>query len=291
MNTKAPLLFLSLTFTLIACTSGVAGAPPTGTPNPPTNPPATPAPPNPTNPPADPPNGAQPNLDGRQFISITVTDGDHVIGLVPGTVIRLVFQAGGSLSVQAGCNTMGGTFTIVDGKLVADSPWSMTEMGCDPARHAQDDWISQFLGSSPQFNLVGNDLVLTSGATTITFLDKEVAEPDQPLVGPTWTLSSIISGDAVSSVPMGVTATLKFNADGTVEVHSGCNSGGGSYAVEGDLITFGGIALTKMACLGPQMDVESAVITVLSTDGVTWAIDSGSLTLMAGDHGLQFSAG
>ena len=287
MKTKAPLLLLSLTFTLIACSSAVPGAPTPGTPAPGT-PPPTSAPPTPAPPTADPPNANEPNLDGRQFISISVTKGGVAHALVEGTVIRLTFQ-GNNISGQAGCNTMGGTFTVVDGKLFWQGG-GMTEMGCDPARHAQDDWLSQFLGSQPLFSLVGDDLVLTSGDTVITLRDREIVEPDQPLVGTTWTLSSVISGDAVSSVPMGVIATIVFNADGSVAVDPGCNSGGGTYAVDGESIAFSDIFTTKMACPGPRSDVEAAVLQVLSADAITWAIDSGSLTLMAGNVGLQFSA-
>ena len=58
-------------------------------------------------------------------------------------------------------------------------------------------------------------------------LDREVAEPDLNIVGPTWTVESIIHGDAVSSVPAGAIATLVFKADGTIDVNAGCNRGGG----------------------------------------------------------------
>lgn len=284
MNTKASILLLSLTFTLVSCASGVPGAPSPGTPAPGTPGPATPLPATP----APPANAGPAALDGRQFLSVNVTDGGVVHPLVPGTVIRLTFQDG-QLGASAGCNSMGGTYSIVDGKLIFHGG-GMTEMGCDPARHDQDDWLVAILGSEPTITLNGNTLVLASGAITITLADREVVEPDQHLVGPTWTLSSIITGDAVSSVPAGVTATMKFNADGSVDIQPGCNSGGGTYAVQGDAIAFSNLVTTEMACLGPGMDVEAAVLAVLSAGSITWAIDAGSLTLMAGDHGLQFSA-
>jgi heat shock protein HslJ len=218
-----------------------------------------------------------------------VTDGGADKPLVPNTRIRLNFQDG-QLGASVGCNMMSGSYAIVDGKLVADGPWAMTEMGCDPARHAQDDWLGEFLGSSPTVTLNGNDLVLTSGEVTITLLDSEVAEPDQPLTGTLWTLTSFITGDAVSSVPAGAVATILFNEDGTVEIHPGCNSGGGNFTVLDETISFSDLVTTDMACQGPAMDVEAAVVQVLSADAITWAIDSGSLTLMAGNIGLVFSA-
>ena len=48
-----------------------------------------------------------------------------------------------------------------------------TEMGCDPARHDQDDWLFAFLGSSPTVALGGDRLTLRSGTTAITLLDRE----------------------------------------------------------------------------------------------------------------------
>jgi heat shock protein HslJ len=286
MNTKA-LPLLGLTLTLIACSSGVLGAPSPAAPTPGAPTPGSPAPGTPA-PPTNPPAGNGPGLDGRTFLSVTITDGGVVKALVPGTVIRISFT-GGQLGASAGCNSIGGTYTI-DGDTLVFQGGGMTEMGCDPARHAQDDWLSGLLGARPTVAVNGNDLVLTSGTTTITMLDREIADPDQPLVGPTWTLSSIITGEVVSSVPAGVTATIKFNADGTVDIQPGCNSGGGTYAVEGNAITFSELITTKMLCLGGGSTVEEAVLTVLEAQAITYAIDAGSLTLMAGDIGLQFSA-
>ena len=45
------------------------------------------------------------------------------------------------------------------------------------------------------------------------------AEPDQPLTGITWGLTSILDNDTASSVPNGVMATLLFKDDGTVQIY------------------------------------------------------------------------
>lgn len=294
MNTKAHLLLLlGLTFTLAACGSGATGSPspapitpqpqtPAPTAPPATQPPATPAPPDDSLP-ADPA-----DISGRTFISVSVTEDGEPHPLVEGTVIRLSFEDG-TISASAGCNSMFGSYTIEDGILVVDA-MGMTEMGCAPALMAQDQSVAAFLGSRPAITLSGDDLTLTSETTTIQLLDREVAEPDQPLVGTLWTLESIITADAVSSVPLGATATIQFNEDGTVEIQPGCNSAGGSYTVDGDTITLSNIVTTDMACMGARGELESAVMGVISAGSVTYSIDSGSLTIMAGDRGLQFSA-
>jgi heat shock protein HslJ len=229
-------------------------------------------------------------LDGRTFLSTKITDKGADRPLVPGTSIQITFSKDGQLGVSAGCNHMGGTYRLDGGTLRFDGG-AMTEMGCDQPRHDQDDWVFGFLGSRPTVALAGNDLTLTAGDVVIRLLDREIADPDLPLVGPTWTVTSIIAGDAVSSIPDGAAATLKFTADGKVELNTGCNLGGGSYAVEGDRIAFDAIVTTKRACDGPGGQMEAAVLAVLGSDVLTYAIEAGSLTIMGNGQGLVLGGG
>jgi heat shock protein HslJ len=223
-------------------------------------------------------------LDGRAFLSTGVAQDGEPFALVDGTRIRLAF-ADGQLSANAGCNTIGGTYRV-DGDVLDVEGGVMTEMGCDPALHDQDDWLSRFLADDPTMALNGNDLVLTAGDTVVDLLDTEVAQPDLALVGPLWTVDSIISGDAVSSTPAGATATFRFNADGTVEVETGCNSGSGRYEADEDSLRLINIAVTEMACESPGGDLEAAIVPFLSGGELAYTIDESLLTLMAGDDGL-----
>jgi heat shock protein HslJ len=224
-------------------------------------------------------------LAGRTFLSTAVVADGAPIDLVPGTQVRLTFGADGRIGVNAGCNTMGGTYRLEDGVLmVADG--AVTEMGCDPARHAQDDWVFGLLTSSPSVTLLGNELALATGTDSIAFLDREVADPDLGLVGPTWIVTSIISGEAVSSLPVDVVATLAFGADGRVQVTTGCNEGPGAYVADADTIDFSDIAITERACDASAGQVEAAMMAVLGAAHVSYAIEASSLTLMAGTNGL-----
>ncbi len=232
---------------------------------------------------------AGPGLDGRAFLSVAVTDGGVARPLAPGTRIRLEFSDG-RVGASAGCNIMGGDYRIEGDRLRIDGG-AMTEMACDPERDAQDGWLFSFLGSGPTFTLSGDDLVLASGGTTIRLLDREVAEPDLALVGPTWVVESILSGDSVSSVPADVRATLGFTADGRVLVETGCNSGGGSVAIDATTLRIADLALTKRACAGAAGQTEAAVVAVLRAELVSYQIDADLLTLVGGSSGLQLRGG
>jgi heat shock protein HslJ len=162
-----------------------------------------------------------------------------------------------------------------------------TEMGCDQPRHEQDEWLATFLGSQPQVRLVGNDLTLEGGGTVLRLLDREVAEPDLTLVGPTWTVESLITGDAVSTVPAGASATFAFKADGTVDVSPGCNRGSGTWRLEGTGLAIENVGLTKMACDGPQGQLEAFVLQVIEAGTLTATIDASVLTIQGPGGGLQ----
>ena len=83
---------------------------------------------------------------------------------------------------------------------------------------------------------------------------------------------------------------LTIEQDGTVVLHTGCNSGGGTATVADSTISFGPVVTTKMACADEAgRQTEAAVLAVI--DGtVTWSITERSLTVTKGDRGLVFGA-
>ncbi len=151
----------------------------------------------------------------------------------------------------------------------------------------QDEWLGDLL-SDARIALAGDSLTLDNGQIRLTLLDREVASPDKPLVGTKWVLDSIVDGGAVSSVPAGVTASMRI-VDGQLELDAGCNIGGGPVAVTDDTLAFGPMMLTKRACQAGPSSVEQAVTTVL-TGTVSYTIDADLLTIDAGGPGLVFRA-
>lgn len=230
-------------------------------------------------------------LRGRTFLSIEVTEDGRPRPLAERTRITFRFMTDGRLIAEAGCNSMSGQANLRGGRLEV-SGLGMTEMGCDPPRHEQDAWLARFLGTAPSWRLDGDTLLVSSGGTELTLLDRTVAEPDLPLLGTRWTVDTIMDGTVASSAPAGTPATLLFEPD-TVQVHTGCNRGSGRYSVSGNTIRFDAVATTKMACEPERASLENAVLAVL--DGaVTFDVDGPRLTLnhpsgkalgLRGEHG------
>jgi heat shock protein HslJ len=102
-----------------------------------------------------------------------------------------------------------------------------------------------------------------------------------------WTLSTL----AGETVPMEVETTL-FLSGGEVVGNAGCNSYFGSYELDGEMLTFPApFGVTQMFCEGPEMDVESAYLSLLETTA-TWSIDDeGALSLADADGAVQLIYG
>jgi heat shock protein HslJ len=226
---------------------------------------------------------------GRTFVSTAVTADGKPKALVTGTSISLRIPSADKISVQAGCNTAEGPARIVGTKLVVEDLMS-TAIGCDQALQNQDEWIGGFLRAGPTWQLTGNELVLSSAELEVKFTDRAVAEPARPLTGTKWTLDTVVgTGGTASSVPVGVTATMTFSADGKVSGSTGCNTFSGTAAVNGSQITFGEVASTRRACNGAAGSVEADIIRVL-TGTATFRIEADRLILEAPDgSGLQLT--
>lgn len=208
--------------------------------------------------------------------------------LVAGTTLRLGFEKG-TMAVHSGCNTMSGAFDVTDGRLAWTTDATTTLMGCPDDLAHQDAWLNGLFRDGVEADLDGDELVLTAGHVVIRLTGTAGAALDDVL-GHTWTLTSIIDADSVSSVPttLGRTPTLEVDADGAASLDTGCNTGNTTVAVSGQRLTFSPIALTKMACPGDAGEVERAISTVLSgTTDATW--DGTTLRVMSRNKGLEFT--
>ena len=225
------------------------------------------------------------DLAGRTFVSTTVTGFE----LIDGTEIRISFEQD-HLSASAGCNTVGGAYTVENDLLSVSEP-SATLMACDPKLMTQDDQLIGFLTDDPAISLKDDVLTLTGAEVTAEMQEDSGAESGAPLVGTTWTLESIVDGDSASSVPSGVELpTLEISDAGQATVFTGCNRGGASVEVSDATLTFGSLGLTKMACGDDATAMEASVTSVI--DGkVDYSINGDILTVSKDAEGLEYRAG
>jgi heat shock protein HslJ len=229
------------------------------------------------------------SLDGRVFLSQSVTEDAVARPLVAGTQLRLSFEAG-EVSTSAGCNSLTGGYSIEGGAFVMPDG-AQTLIGCDAALQDQDDWYFGFMLSSPAIVVDGDTLVLEGDGTRIEYLDQEVATPDAELTDVTWTVDTIIEGEVAQHTDWPSPATLVFADDGTVQVSTGCNGGSGTYQVAGAELTFADVAVTERGCDSPTAELERAVLGVIyGSQPVTWEITADRLSLRGADFGLDLVA-
>lgn len=76
-----------------------------------------------------------------------------------------------------------------------------------------------------------------------------------------WTLTSMVQNGATRTPPAGTEITLDFTSDGKVGGNSGCNSYGGTYEAQGEILKISALVSTLMACAeSEKMDFEAAYV-------------------------------
>jgi heat shock protein HslJ len=230
-------------------------------------------------------NGASGSLEGDWRLEAG-TNGGQPIPIVAGSPITLKVdgtQAGGT----AACNHYGGNIHV-SGSNVSFSDVAQTEMACldDRIMASEAAYLTALLKVTTA-ERSDNAMVLSGPGVELRFaLVPPVANAD--LVGITWVLDSLISGNAVSST-IGERATLQFNADGTFAASTGCRDVTGRYTVEGNQVQATLDPYDTFGCANGLGDQDNHVLKVIS-DGFSFAIQGKSLTLTAGDKGLGYRA-
>ena len=176
--------------------------------------------------------------------------------LVDGVAVRMSFGPD-EFAMHAGCNTHDGVYGI-DGDTLVVTSISSTEMGCDAPLQAQDEWLREFLRSGPSVRLEGDTLTLRGGTATLTFRDRVVADPDQPLAGPRWNIDTRFTEQAATNVSYDAVPWVRFTAAGAFRVETGCTIEEGFYTATETQLVFSDVVHTGLAC-EPKLDATEAV--------------------------------
>jgi heat shock protein HslJ len=228
------------------------------------------------------------SIVGREFVS------QDVAGrvLVAGTQIAIRFQRD-DLSASAGCNALGAPYRLdeidaTSGALIVDaSSLATTDMGCDPARSTQDAWLADFLLSHPTLTVAGGRLSLAAGQVVVHLLDRDIADPDRPLVGTRWVVDTVLRGDVAESVPAGSDVTLVLGDDGELVATSpGCTSAAVPYERVDGRLELTDFVVDSIGCPPPWADT----IALLRATSVDVTIEHARLTLRSTSIGLSLVA-
>lgn len=215
----------------------------------------------------------------NQKAAIPIVAGHPVTLKVDGTVV------GGS----SACNQYGGTLEI-NGTTIKISALSITEMACPDDRAMASE--AAYVAALPRVTGAerdGDSLVLSGPDVELHFTRiQPVADAD--LVGPLWTLDTLISGQVASTVL--AAPTLQLKADGTLAASTGCRDLTGRYTVSGSTVKVTLDPYDLIACAEPMGSQDVHVMKVIGAEGgFTIAIQGDSMTATAGDLGLGYRTG
>lgn len=249
-------------------------------------------------------NGGPPAPQGDPLNTVwrwnSVTDPTGTITTVPNPEsYYLVLLDDGTYVFRADCNSGAGGYTIENGSLTI-MPGAVSLVQC-----AEGSLSDQFLGYFGQitgysFDAGGNMILTLADGSTLsmtnsgpfTGLDTGVGGEGiapNPLSGTAWQWSNFRDAKQDYSVPAATPYTVTFNDDGTVNVVADCNTGSGTYAVDGSRLSISPLATTLMAC--PEGSLGGSFIEYLTfAETFTLQGDVMFIDLMADGGRMTFTA-
>ena len=180
----------------------------------------------------------------------------EMVSLLDQTTVDAKFD-GGEVGGSAGCNRYFGTYSLGEAtELTVGSEMGSTQMACPPEIMAQEQRYLALLGQVVTADRVDDHLRLQD-ADSATLL-KFVATKPAGLENTSWQATGINNGKGgVVSTATTPLSTALF-AEGQLSGTGGCNQFTATYEIEGDQITIGPAAATRMFCEQPEgvMDQE-----------------------------------
>ncbi|MFN8377536.1 MAG: META domain-containing protein [Anaerolineae bacterium] len=225
---------------------------------------------------------APPPLVGTTWQWVQTMTPDETIVSADPSRYTITFNEDGTYSWQLDCNTGGGSYTL-DGQALTLGPGITTLMACPDG--SQDAVFSQHISSASSFYFFDGDLYIELGGAGVMQL--QAAPP--ALTGTTWQWQQTVTPVEVIAPTDPASYTILFNEDGSYNLQADCNSGSGTYTVDGQSISIGPAATTRMAC--PEGSLDSVFLQQISSAAI-YFFQNGDLFMdQAMDSGtMQFSA-
>jgi heat shock protein HslJ len=231
-------------------------------------------------------NAQSSDLAGTSWIVTGYNNGKQaVVSVTAGTELTANFGADGKLSGSAGCNNDAASFQT-DGNKISIGPAVSTKMACEQAVMDQEQQYLAALSTAATYRIDGSKLELRTADGALAASFTKAPAGSDALPGSSWIVLGYNNGkQAVVSTMAGTDLTANFGTDGMLSGNSGCNTYSAAYQIDGNKITIGPAATTRMACEQAVMDQEQQYLAALST-AATYRIDGSKLELRTADGAL-----
>lgn len=195
----------------------------------------------------------------------------------------LVLDADNKISGSDGCNRYSGIYTI-NGDELTLTPQTSTMMACPDKVMTQANLFLKALSETTKYEIKGGQLNLIDkdGNRIATLTPTAYASlEDTP-----WVVESYNNGkQATAGVIKDTQITAVFKKDGTLSGNSGCNEYNSTYKTDGNTITIGAVATTRMACAEDVMNQEQLYLAALQ-GATTYQLGENLLDLLGSDNAL-----
>ena len=192
----------------------------------------------------------------------------------------------GRLGGSVGCNRLLASYTRSGDALTFEPNAVSTMMACPEPLMATEQAIAAAFAATAAFRMDGKllEILDASGQPLLRFIALE----STPLTGQTWRLVAFNNGrQAVVSVLADTEITLELRDDGTLGGSDGCNRYMSGFTLEGDVLSLGPVATTRMACRGPEGAAEQARAFAQALAMVTgYEVEGDQLTLLTAEGNI-----
>lgn len=164
----------------------------------------------------------------------------------------LFFEAE-KFSASAGCNTLFGSFTVEENRIIF-SMLASTLIGCPEPEGSREQELAALLDSARlTYEIEGNQARLLNSENKVVLT---LNRPLNAALVNAWKLTSIRTENAISSSILDKESGITFKADGTLSIETACNSGGGTYSTKDQALTPKELYFTEMGCEQERMTRE-----------------------------------
>ena len=220
-----------------------------------------------------------------QWIDLQMANVSEAV--MPPEAYTIVFNADGTVNIQADCNTAFGEYTAADGS-VTITVGGVTRAMCPPESRSQQ--YLDLLGQVTTYNVTAEGWLelFTMDGFRLTF--QPAPAPQPTLTGVTWQwVQTVAPSETIVAVDP-ARYTITFNDDGSFAWQVDCNHGGGGFTMDAatNALTVGPGMMTLMGCPEDTQDFQFQQITTATS----YYFDGGDLFIVLADEGgvMQLTA-